>query len=136
MVGGCRFLLVSSIHDSVLIIYLVLQIPCFCIFMWPLSVAGAELGIYFWTAHAVKLGHAENCLLFIDFIIVCLGGINSAWYGYLMGAALYVTVYALYDMCLVLPEYVFVDIALHSCSGNIHNIVCGSRPPFHTSLLL
>ena len=104
--------------------------------MWPLSVAGAELGIYFWTAHAVKLGHVENCLLFIAFIIVCLGGINSAWYGYLMGAALYVTVYALYDMCLVLLVSIFVHVDFHSCNGNIHNIVCGFLPPFHTSFLL
>ena len=37
----CFFL---SISNSVLIFYLVLKIPWFCIFLWPLSVAGAESG--------------------------------------------------------------------------------------------
>ena len=44
VIGGCRSLFVSSISNSVLIFTLVLRIPYFCIFMWPLSVAGAESG--------------------------------------------------------------------------------------------
>ena len=51
---------VSSISNSVLIFSLVLQIPCLCPFMCPLSVAGAECGRYFWTTRAVNPGHVEN----------------------------------------------------------------------------
>ena len=28
------------------------------------------------------------------------------------------------------------DVLFYSYSGNIYNVVCGSHPPFHTSLLL
>ena len=81
-------------------------------------------------------GHDENCLLFIDFRSVCLGGLNSDWWRYLMSAALDFMVYALYAMCLVWTGCVSGDLLLYSCSGNIHNLVCGSLPTFHTSFLL
>ena len=42
----------------------------------------------------------------------------------------------LYDMCLVLLVSVLGDVALNSCNGNIHNLVCDSLPPFHTNFLL
>ena len=53
-----------------------------------------------------------------------------------MTATFDVTAYSLYDMCLMWSVFVFVDFTLHSCSGNIHNLVCSSRTPFHTSFLL
>ena len=53
-----------------------------------------------------------------------------------MSAALDVMAYALYAICLVWTVFVSVDVLLHSRSGSIHNLVCGSRPPFHTSFLL
>ena len=84
----------------------------------------------------MKPGHVENCLLFISFSSVCLGGINSAWWKYLMGVAFNVMAYVLYAMCLVWTVSDFVCVMLHSCSGNIHSLFCGYRPPFHTSSLL
>ena len=74
--------------------------------------------------------------MLIAFSSVCLGGINSDWWTYLVSAAFNVMAYALYDMCLVLLVSIFVHVDFHSCNGNIHNIVCGSLPPFHTSFLL
>ena len=47
----------SSVSNAVLIFSLVLQIPCFCLFMRPLSFAGAESGKYFWTYRDVNPGH-------------------------------------------------------------------------------
>ena len=87
--------------NDVLIFSLVLLISCFCLFVCPLYVTVAEYGGYFWTDRAVNLGHVENCLLFIAFRSVCLGGLNSAWWIYFMSATLYVMEYALYAMCLV-----------------------------------
>ena len=52
-----------------------------------------------------------------------------------MSADFDVMAYALYAMCLVWSFYVFLDVALNSCSGNIHNIVFGSCPAFHNGLL-
>ena len=78
MIGRYRSLFVLSISNTVLIFSLVLQITCFCIFIWTLSVASAESGRYFWTARAVKPGHVENCLLLIAFSSVCFGRLNAA----------------------------------------------------------
>ena len=111
MIGRCISLLVSSISNNIFILSLVLRIPCFCPFMWTSSVAGAESGRYFWTARAVKPGHVENCLLLIAFGSVCFGGLNAAWWSYLMSAAFYVMEYALYDRYLVWSVSVFVDVA-------------------------
>ena len=80
---------------------LVLLIPCFYLFMCPLSVAGAKSGRYFWTACAVNPGHVEYCSLLIAFRSICLCGINAAWRRYLISAALDVMEYVLYAMCLV-----------------------------------
>ena len=74
--------------------------------------------------------------MLIAFSSVCLGGINSAWWTYLVSAAFNVMAYALYDMCLVLLVSVLGDVALNSCNGNIHNLVCDSLPLFHTNFLL
>ena len=88
MIGGFRSLLVSTCYNYVLIFSLVLLMPCFFLFMCPLSVADAEFEGSFWTARAVNPGHVENCLLLISFRIVCLGGLNAAWWSYLMSADL------------------------------------------------
>ena len=48
----------------------ILWIPCFYIFVLPLSVARAESGRYICTALDVNLGHVENCLLSVAFITV------------------------------------------------------------------
>ena len=125
-----------SISNSVLIFSLVLRIPCFCLFVWPFYVAGAASGRYFWTACAVKPFHVENCLLLMDFSRVCFGGLNAAWSRYLISAAFYVMEYVLHAMCLVFLVFVFGVVVLQSCNGNIHDLVCGSLPPFHMSLLL
>ena len=114
MIGGSRYLLVPSLSKDVLIFSVVLLIPCFCLFMFPLSIAGAYSGRYFWTAHAVNPGHADNCLLLIAFTSVCLYGINAACCRYLMSADLDVMEYALYDMCLVWPVCVSGDVLLYS----------------------
>ena len=53
-----------------------------------------------------------------------------------MSAAFDVMAFALYVICLVGSVSVFVDAALHYCSGNIHNLICNSLPSFHTILLL
>ena len=100
--------------------------------MCSLSVDGAESGRYFWTARAVNPGHVEKTLLFLSLSSVSLGVLNAAWWRYLISAPLDVVPYALYAMCLVWTICVSGDVLLFSCSGNIHNIVCGSRPPFHT----
>ena len=50
-----------------------------------------------------------------------------------MSALFDVTENALYAMCLVLILYVLCDVASNACRFNIHNRVCGSLPPFHTS---
>ena len=55
---------------------------------------------------------------------------------YLMSDALDVMAYELYAMCLVWITYVSSNELLYSCSDNIHDLVCGSRPPFYTSFLL
>ena len=81
-------------------------------------------------------GHVENCLLLIDFRSVCLGGLNADCWRYLMSAVLNFIAYALYAIYLLLTGCVSVNVLFDSCSGNIHNIFCGLRPPFHTSLLL
>ena len=65
--------------------------------MSPLSVAGAESWRYFWTARTVKPGHVENCLLLISFSSFCLGGLNAAWWRYLMSAAFDVMAYDLFQ---------------------------------------
>ena len=100
MIGGCRSILISSLYNAFLIFYLVLLIPCFCLFMCPLSVDGSEFGRYFWADRAVNPCHVGKKLL-IAFRIVCLGGINSAWWSYFMNADLDLTAYAFYAMCLV-----------------------------------
>ena len=74
----CRYLLVFSISNAVLIFSLVLQIPFF-LYIWPFSVDYAESGRYFWTARAVKPVHVEKHLLLIAFRSVCFGGLNAAW---------------------------------------------------------
>ena len=61
---------------------------------------------------------------------------NSAWCRHLMNYALDVIAYALYAMCLIWTGCVSGDVLLDSYSGNIHTIVCGSRPSLYTSLLL
>ena len=53
-----------------------------------------------------------------------------------MNYALDVIAYALYAMCLIWTGCVSGDVLLDSYSGNIHTIVCGSRPSLYTSLLL
>ena len=50
-----------------------------------------------------------------------------------MSADLDVMVYLLYSMCLVWTGCVSGDVLLSSCSGNIHNLLCGYLPTFHTS---
>ena len=82
--------------------------------MCPLSVAGAESGRYFWTARDVNPGHVEKRLLFIAFRSVCLGGLNAAWWGYLIISALDFMAYAFYAMCLVWPVCVSGDVLLYS----------------------
>ena len=104
----CRSLFVLILSNTVWILSLVLQISCFCLFMWPLSVAGAESGRYFWTDRAVKPGHVENCLVLISFSSVCFGGMNASWCRYFMSAAFDVTENALYAMFLVLLVYFLV----------------------------
>ena len=104
--------------------------------MWPLSVASAESGRYFWTDCSVNPGRIEKNLFLISFSSVFLGGLNAAWWRYLMSAYFDVMAYAFYAVCLVWSVSIFVDVVLHSCSGNIHNLVCSYRPPFHTSFLL
>ena len=119
-----------------MIFYLVLLIPCFCLFICPLSVAGAKSGRYFWTARAVNPGRVENCLLLIVFRIVYLGVINYSWWRYFIIFALDVMSYALYVVCLVWTFCDYGDVLLFSCSFNIHNLVCNSRPHSRTSFLL
>ena len=53
-----------------------------------------------------------------------------------MSASFDVMENALYAMFLVLLISVFVGVKLHSCNVSIHNLVCGSLPPFYTSFLL
>ena len=77
------------------------MITCFCLFICTLSVAGDEHSRNFGTVHAMTPGHVEYCLLLVDFRSVCLGGLNSTCWRYLMSAALDVITYALYTMCLV-----------------------------------
>ena len=136
MIDRCRYLLVSSISNAVFIFSVVIWIPYFCISMRPLYAAGAASGRYFWIDRAVKPGNVENYLLLIALSTVCFGGLNAAWWRYLMSAAFYVIPNAMCAMCLVLLISIFGDMALHYCNGNIHNLVCVSMPLFHTSLLL
>ena len=114
MIGRCISLFISIILNIVLIFSLVLLISCFCLFVCPLYVTVAEYGGYFWTDRAVNLGHVENCLLFIAFRSVCLGGLNAAWWGYLIISALDFMAYAFYAMCLVWPVCVSGDVLLYS----------------------
>ena len=44
-----------------------------------------------------------------------------------------VKAYVLYSMCLVCTGCVYGDVLLDYFSVNIQNLVCGSRPPCHTS---
>ena len=90
MIGGCRSIFVSSFYNTVLVFSLVLLIPCLCLLVCPLSVVSAESGRYVWTSRTMNTGHVEKYLLFISFRSVCLGGLNAAWWSYLMSAALYV----------------------------------------------
>ena len=113
VIGGCRSLLVSIFSNDILVLSLVLLIPCFCLFMCPLSVAGAESGRYFWPARDVNRGHVDF-YFFIDFRSVCLGVLNDAWWRYLMSDALYFMAFALYDMCFVLNVCVYGDVLLYS----------------------
>ena len=66
-IGGCRSLFVSIISNAVLTFSLVVQIPCFCLLVWPLYVDEAEYGRYFFTSRALNPVHVENCLLLMDF---------------------------------------------------------------------
>ena len=50
-----------------MIFSLVPQTPCFCLFMWPVSVVGAGSEIYFLTTGAVNPVHVKNCLLLMAF---------------------------------------------------------------------
>ena len=100
--------------------------------MCPLSVSGAESGRYFWTARSVNPGHVEKQLL-MDFSRVCFGGLNAAWWRYLLIMAFDFMAYALHVRCLLLIVSVLGVVALQSCNGNIHNLVCSSIPHFHTS---
>ena len=104
--------------------------------MLLLSVDGADSGKYFWTARAVNPDHVENCSLLIYFSSVCLCALNDYYWRYFMSAVLDVIEYALYAICLVWTGCVSRDVLFDSCSGNIHNLVCGSGPLFRTSLLL
>ena len=104
--------------------------------MCPLAVAGAKSERYFWTARAVNLGHVENKLFLTAFMSICLGGLNAAWWRYLMSASLNAMVYSFYAMCLVWTVCVSGDVLVFYFSGNIHNLVSGSHPPFHTRFLL
>ena len=124
------------LSNSVFILSLVLIFPYFCLFIFTLSVAGAESWRYFWTARAVNTCHDEICLLLITFRSGCLGGLNVAWWRYLMSYALDVMAYTLYAMCLVLTVFVSVNVFLYIFSVNINNLVCCSRPPFHTGFVL
>ena len=65
--------------------------------MWPLSVAGAESGRYFWTVRDVNPGHVENCLLLMAFIRISFGRLNTARLSYLINVAFEVMEYALLD---------------------------------------
>ena len=49
----------------------------------------------------MRPGHIENCLLLISFSSVFLGGLNVAWWSYLIIAAFDGMESALYAMCLV-----------------------------------
>ena len=123
-------------YNSVLIFSLVLLIPYFFLFVWPLSVAGAKSGRSFCTDSAVNPGHVENYLFLIIFRSVFLGGVNADWWRYFISSALGVMTYALYAMCLVWTVFTSVDVLLHSWIVNIHNLIWGYCPPFHTSLIL
>ena len=68
----------------------------------------------------MKPGHVENCLFLIEFISIHFGGLNVAWWSYLMSAAFDIMTNALNSMCLVLLVSFFSDVELHSCNGNIH----------------
>ena len=92
---------VSSVSNTIFIFYLVLQIPCFCLFMLFLSVAGEDSGRYFHTARAVNPVQVENWFLLIDFSRVCFGGLNAAWWRYLISSSFEVMAYVLLSRCLV-----------------------------------
>ena len=103
---------VSTISNAVFIFSLVLQIPCFCLLMWPLSVAGAESGRCFCIERAVNPGHVEKSLLLIDFSSVSFGGQNVTWWRYLMSMFFNFIENALYAMCLVFLVSVLGDVVL------------------------
>ena len=65
--------------NSVLIFCFVPLMTYFCIFMWPLSVAGEESGKYVWTACDVNPSHVDNFYLLIAFIRFSFCGLNVAW---------------------------------------------------------
>ena len=83
-----------------------------------------------------EFGPVENCLLLIAFSSVCFGGMNVAWWRYLLSVALDIMEDSFFYICLVLLVSDLGDVVLHSCNGNIHNPLCGSLPTLHTSLLL
>ena len=114
MIGGCRSILVSSLYNAVLDFSLVLLIPCLCLLVCPLSVAGAESGRYVWTSRAMNTGHVEKYLLFISFRSVCLGGLNPDWWRYFMSTTLDIMEYLLYAMFLVWPVCVSGYVLLYS----------------------
>ena len=60
----------------------------------------------------MKPGHVENCLLLIAFSGVCFGGMNAAWWRYLMSAAFDVMENALYAMYILFIVSVLGDVAL------------------------
>ena len=111
--------------------YFVLLIPCFCIFVWSLSVSRAEYGGYFWTARDVNPGHDENFLLYMAFIIVIFCGINAAWWRYLINAVFEAMAYAFLVWCSVSRLSVLGSMVLGVYKGKNHNSVCSSLPPFH-----
>ena len=93
--GGFISRAVSIVSNAVMVVAFVLRMPCFCRFMFPLSVAGEKSGSYFWTAFVVKPGHVANWLLCNALGRVALGGLKPAWWRYLMRLALEVIAYAL-----------------------------------------
>ena len=75
------------------ILFFTLRIPCFCIFVWPLYVAGDEYGRYLCTARNVNPVHVENWLFSMALIRLRFGRLNAAWRRYLMGDTLDVIAY-------------------------------------------
>ena len=51
---------VSIFSNASFILSFVDLMPFFCLFMYPLSVAGHEYGRYFWTDSVLRPGHVSN----------------------------------------------------------------------------